>query len=206
MTTKKVETNAEGAITGRIIFAYDDHVVAKAATDKEPAMEGHDSFDVFDIRQVPGFVEGADVASTFVRLAVHGASQRVGDSYAGAVKDAKELGLSVLDYTKQTVRDSIDQLYKGTWRVNAGGGPRVNDLAMAIARVTGEPLEGEEGTVAYVGAMTDEDKKVERKKPAIAAALASIAAEKAVERANRLIAAAKEAADKEAAEKATATA
>lgn len=187
MTTKKVETDAEGKLTGRVLFLFDDHVVAKAATDKEPAVEGKDSFEVFDLKQVPG-AESLDPNVMAGRLAIHGASQKIGDSYAGVAKETDPLAMA-----KANVKDTIAQIYAGTWRVNAGGGPRVNDLAVAMARVTGEPLEGDDGTIAFVAAMSDDDKKAMRKKPKIAAALAAIAAEKAAERAKKLA----EAAEKE---------
>jgi hypothetical protein len=187
MTTKKVETDAEGKLTGRVLFLFDDHVVAKAATDKEPAVEGKDSFEVFDLKQVPG-AEALDPNVMAGRLAIHGASQKIGDSYAGVAKESDPLAMA-----KANVKDTIAQIYAGTWRVNAGGGPRVNDLAVAMARVTGEPLEGDDGTIAFVAAMSDDDKKAMRKKPKIAAALAAIAAEKAAERAKKLA----EAAEKE---------
>lgn len=193
MTSKRIDTTAEGAVVGTITFLYDDHIVAKPATDKEPAVEGKDSLDVFKLSEVPGYVAGLE--NTMIgRLALHGASQKIGDSYAGVAKEAKELNTTALDLAKANVRDTIAQIYKGEWRVNAGGGgPRVNDLAIAISRVTGEALEGEDGTIAYVAAMSDEDKKATRKKPKIAAALAQIAAEKAAERAKKLAeAAAKE--------------
>lgn len=181
MTTKKVETDAEGKLTGRVLFLFDDHVVAKAATDKEPAVEGKDSFEAFELSKVPG-AEALDPNTMAGRLAIHGASQKIGDSYAGVAKESDPLAMA-----KANVKDTIAQIYAGTWRVNStGGGPRVNDLAVAMARVTGEPLEGEDGTVAYVAAMSDDDKKAMRKKPKIAAALAAIAAEKAAERAKKL--------------------
>lgn len=131
-----------------------------------------------------------------VRLSLHGASQKVGDSYAGAAQS----GVDPIEYAKQAVKDTIAQLYAGDWRAaSAVGGPRVNDLAVALSRVTGEPLEGDEGTIALVAAMTDEDKKVYRKKPKIAAALALIAAERAAAKAAELVKKAEEEDKKEAA-------
>lgn len=182
MTTKKVDVNAEGSPTGKVTFYFDDHVAA-GTEGKTP----FDSFEVFDLSLVPG-ANGLDPASMAGRLAIHGASQKIGDSYAGAAKEADPVA-----FAKEAVKGTIKQIYDGEWRVNAGGGPRVNDLAKAIAAVTGQPLEGEDGTVALVAAMSDDDKKAFRKKPKIAAALAKLAAEKAAERAAKLAeAAAKE--------------
>jgi hypothetical protein len=182
MTSKKVETNAEGAPTGNVVFYFDDHVVAKPASPdgKEAAVTGVDSFVVFELSKVPG-AETLDATSMAGRLAIHGASQKIGDSYAGVAKETDPLAAA-----KAAVAETIKQIYDGVWRVNAGGGPRVNDLAIAIARVTGQSLEGEDGAVAYVAAMSDEDKKVMRKKPKIAAELAKIALEKAQKRADEL--------------------
>jgi hypothetical protein len=191
MTTKKVETDTEGKLTGRVLFLFDDH---KPAKDNEP---GVDSFEVFELTKVPG-AETLDPNTMAGRLAIHGASQKIGDSYAGVAKETDPLAMA-----KANVKDTIAQLYAGTWRVNAGGGPRVNDLAVAISRVTGEPLEGEDGCIAYVAAMSEDDKKAERAKPKIKAALAAIAAEKAIERAKK---AAEAAAAAEAAEAPPATA
>lgn len=174
---KKVVEVVDGKATGKIVFYHDDHVVAQAATEKEPAVEGVDSFDVFELQKVPG-ADALDPNTTAGRLALHGASQKVGDSYAGAATASKELNISALDYAKQAVRETIGQLYAGTWRVNAGGGPRVNELAIAISRATGEPLEGEEGTIALVGAMDEAAVKAWRKKPKIQLELSKIAAEK----------------------------
>ncbi len=190
MTKKVVELDKDGGPTGRIIFYFDDHRDAKAATDKEPEVTANPSFEVFEVSKVGDAVRE--------RLALHGASQKIGDSYASAGAEADPLAAA-----KLAVKETIAQLYAGTWRVNAGGGPRVNDLAVALARVTGQPLEGEDGTIADVATMSDEDKKVLRAKPKIKAALAQIAAEKAIERAKKAQEAA-EAADKAEAEKAAA--
>jgi hypothetical protein len=174
---KKVIEVVDGKPTGKVIFYHDDHVVAKPATDKEPAVAGVDSFDVFELAKVSGG-DTVDPNSIAGRLALHGASQKVGDSYAGAATQSKELGISALEYAKQAVRETIAQLYAGTWRVNAGGGPRVNELAVAIARATGEPLDGDEGTIALVAAMDEATVKAWKKKPKVALELSKIAAEK----------------------------
>lgn len=183
MTKKIVETNDEGKVTGRIIFRFDDH------KDDAPSEQ------VFELSKC-----NAEITE---RLAIHGAGQKIGDSYASAASQTDPLA-----FAKAQVQDLIKQLYapehggESVWRSNAGSsGPRVNDLAVALARVSGEPLEGEDGTIALVAAMSDEEKKTYRNKPKIKAALAAIAAEKAVKRAEEM---AKKAAEAEAAEAALA--
>lgn len=153
-----------GKPTGQIVFTFSDN-----------------STETFDVTKV-----GEDIK---FRAMLHGFSQKIGDSYAGAAATEDPLA-----YAKSAVRDTIAQLYRGEWRVAAsgGGGPRVSDLATAIAQVTGESLEE---CVEFVGAMTDEEKKVWRKKPKIAAALAQMAAERAAAKAAALAAEAANAAD-----------
>lgn len=165
-TVKDEETGKEtphpkaGQPTGKILFTFSD-----------------DSTETFDIANVS---EGM-----LFRLALHGAGQKIGDSYAGAAGADDALA-----YAKAATKETIAQLYakdKGgldTWRVGGGGGgPRVNELAAAIARATGMDLDE---AVATVAEMDDDDKKAYRKKPKIAAALAAIAAEKAAKRAQEL--------------------
>lgn len=159
-----------GQPTGLILFTFSD-----------------DSTETFDL--------GKSNDAMKYRLALHGAGQKIGDSYAGAASDENPL-----EFAKTAVRETIAQIYAGTWRVGGGGGgPRINELAQAMARATGETLEA---MVEFVGAMTDEEKKVYRKKPKVAAKLAEIAAEKAIARAAEL---AKKAEEEDAKEKNAAT-
>lgn len=115
---------------------------------------------------------------TKTRLAWHGASQKHGDSYAGAADAADPV-----EFARQAVRDVAAQLYAGEWRATSVGGPRVTDLAAAMARVSGKTVEE---CTAKLGEMTDTQKKAARKMPKIAAALAAIALEKAAKKAERL--------------------
>jgi hypothetical protein len=109
------------------------------------------------------------------RLMVHGASQKIGDSYAGAKSEPDPVA-----FAKTAVSETIDQIVKGLWRVTASGGPRVTDLATVFAKVNGFSIEE---AVEFVGGLTDEDVKALRKKPKIAAGLATLAAERAVAKA-----------------------
>lgn len=118
------------------------------------------------------------------RLALHGASQKVGDSYAGAGESADPAA-----YAEQAVAETIAQLYAGDWRVTAAGGPRVSDLATAIARLSGQSVEA---VTEQLAKASDEQKKELRKHPQVAATLAAIKAENAAKRAAKLAEAAKD--------------
>lgn len=74
--------------------------------------------------------------SVVTRLAVHGLSQKLGDSFAGAASEENPL-----TYAKERVAAVIKQLTDGEWRVTGAGGPRVTLLARALARATGQTLE-----------------------------------------------------------------
>lgn len=114
-----------------------------------------------------------------LRAMWHGFSQKIGDSYAGAGKAE-----SPLAFAKDCVKETIAQIYAGEWRAASGeGGPRVTDLAVALARLTGKP---QDATVAFVETLDDEQKKAYRAKPKIKAMLALIASEKAQARAQKL--------------------
>lgn len=112
------------------------------------------------------------------RLALHGASQKIGDSYAGAGDSADPAA-----YAEQAANETIAQLLAGDWRVTVSGGPRTSDLATAISRLNGQPIET---VVAGLAKANDDQKKELRKVPAIAAALAAIKAENAMARAKKL--------------------
>lgn len=131
--------------------------------------------------------------NTLLRLALHGASQKIGDSYAGA----KESGEDPIKYAHEAVSETIKQLYEGKWSVTrtGSGAPRVSILVMAYARVKGIT---EDQALELLGDLSDDDKKELQKNKKIAAAIALIRAEQAAERAKK----AAEAAEKEDAEKA----
>lgn len=116
------------------------------------------------------------------KLALHGASQKIGDSYAGAGDD--EIA-DPLAYAKERVADTIAQLYAGDWRtVTVGGG---GILAEAMAAVSGLSRED---CAAQLVELNDDEKKELRKKPKIAAALARIKLARDAARVQRLEAAA----------------
>jgi hypothetical protein len=169
-TSKVVEVHPEGhpdagKPTGRVIFTFSD-----------------DTTEVFDVSKVPEAIQA--------RLMLHGASQKIGDSYAQAASTNDPLA-----FAKTAVKDMIAQLYKGEWRGTVEGAPRVNELAVAISRATGESLED---AVALVAELDDAGKKEWRNKAKIKVELAKIALEKQTAK----LKAAEEAAAKEAAEEA----
>lgn len=104
-------------------------------------------------------------------LLLHGASQKIGDSFAGA-KGNFALGL-------QSAQDVIDQLYAGAWSAGRGEGdarPRLAELAEAISRIKSVVLER---ATAAVEKATDEQRKAWRLNAKVKSVIATIRAEKA---------------------------
>lgn len=102
------------------------------------------------------------------QLALHGLSQKIGDSYAG--EDAANC---------QTIAEAVwKSLTEGNWstRTGEGGGPRISQLAEALARVTGQTVQD---CVAKIAEMSDDQKKDLRAHPQIKAVTAEIKLEKA---------------------------
>lgn len=98
------------------------------------------------------------------RLALHGLSQKMGDSYAGAesVIEARTLAQSVLD-----------NLRNGLWAVKATRGGKIVE---AIVRATGQNFET---VLTKWAGMDDKEKAAIRKHPDVKKALAEIEAERA---------------------------
>lgn len=110
----------------------------------------------------------------FTRLALHGLSQKLGDSYSG------EGDITV---ARTKVEGVVTRLKAGDWKATReGGGGRITALAQALARVTGRTVA--EAT-AVIDGMTKEAKASLRKHSGIKVALADIAAEKAKEAAEK---------------------
>jgi hypothetical protein len=177
---KKIIDVAAGTIT----FQFED---GTAANGDQPAVPG--STQVFDISKLKATPEGL---ATLERLAIHGASQKIGDSYAGA----KESGTDPVAYAKEAVKDTIEQLYANKWSVTrtGSGAPRTTLLVIAVSAVSGQSIEEVQTSIE---SLSDEEKAALQKQPKIRAKLAALQAEKAVERAAKL---AKDAADAEAKE------
>lgn len=106
------------------------------------------------------------------QLALHGASQKIGDSYAGVKGNFAE-GVA-------NAKDVVEQLYAGVWRASRedDARPRLAELAAAIARIKGVPLES---ATAAVEKGTDEQRKTWRSNAKVKAVIAQIRAEKAAE-------------------------
>lgn len=106
------------------------------------------------------------------QLALHGASQKIGDSYAGVKGNFAE-GVA-------NAKDVVEQLYAGVWRASRedDARPRLAELAAAIARIKSVPLES---ATAAVEKGTDEQRKTWRSNAKVKAVIAQIRAEKAAE-------------------------
>jgi hypothetical protein len=102
-----------------------------------------------------------------MKLALHGLSQKVGDSYSG--EDAANC---------QTIAETTwKTLMEGNWSSRSGGGgPRISQLAEALARATGKEVQE---CVATIAEMDDDTKKDLRAHPQIKALIAEIKLEKA---------------------------
>lgn len=102
-------------------------------------------------------------------LALHGLSQKLGDSYSG------ESDVAVAKTKAEAV---AQRLAEGNWKAvrEAGSGGRITDLAQALAQVTGKTVEE---AVAAIEAMDKAQKSGLRKHPRIKAATAAIAAARA---------------------------
>lgn len=112
-----------------------------------------------DINDIP--------AETISKLAMHGLSQKLGDSTAGT-EPGEAFGRA-----SAVAKDLLD----GNWSTRvAAAGPRTTQLAEALAAATGKSLEEAAGKIE---AMDDDGKKDLRAHPHIKAELAKIKAAKA---------------------------
>lgn len=93
------------------------------------------------------------------RLAVHGLSQKGGDSYASAGGEENPLGAA-----KDWLKATLDQIRKGDWRVTTPGGFRATMLAKALARVTGKSIEDAQAVVDVHSELDDDGKPSEKGK------------------------------------------
>lgn len=116
-------------------------------------------------------------------LALHGLSQKLGDSYASVKGDVEE-AIKRFDAV-------ANQLASGEWKkAREGGGEgagKVTELAAAIARFRNAPIEKANAAVAKA---TPEQKKAWQGHPQLKAIIAQIRAEKAAEKAAKAQAAA----------------
>ena len=106
---------------------------------------------------------------TQLDLRCHGASQKVGDSFAG-VKGDFAAGIG-------NAKAVIQQLYDGKWNADReGGAPRLAELAESIARIKQVPVEK---AMAAVEAGNDEQRKAWRSDAKVKAVIAQVRAESA---------------------------
>jgi hypothetical protein len=106
-----------------------------------------------------------------LHFALHGISQKLGDSYSSSKGDPAA--------AEQSFIATLDQLKSGEWRAARGEGdskPRTTELAEAIARIKGQPLAEVTATLA---AADEDTKKTLRANPRVKAVIAVIRAEKA---------------------------
>lgn len=115
----------------------------------------------------------------------HGILQKVGDSYAGAAKAVEDTDMTVEEYIDQCIVGSLDQLRNGDWNLRSGGsaGPRVTDLARALAEAYGV---SETEAAEKISDMDADTKKAVRKHPAIEPILARLRAERAAQKEKEL--------------------
>ena len=123
MTKKATKAIADGALT--LTFA-NDAIVAIALGDLPDSIKS--------------------------QLAMHGLSQKVGDSYAGA---------ETIDKAVACAAKVVEDLKAGNWTMRvAGSGPRITLLIEAIARIAGKTIEE---TSEVINELDDEQKKALRK-------------------------------------------
>lgn len=117
-------------------------------------------------------------------LALHGLSQKIGDSYAG-VKNTDE--------AMEKAGAVVDRLKAGDWKAaRTAASPKSTQLAEALAEAYGKTLEE---AVAALSKLDDDQKKAVRKDAKVKAALERIKAENAAKKAKDLAAKAKESDD-----------
>jgi hypothetical protein len=122
------------------------------------------------------------------QLALHGLSQKLGDSYAGAENAVAEGEAETkVGFAKSAVARVWTQLSAGEWSAKREGTGGISMLARAIAEVLGITPED---AAAKVEGMDKETKKKVQSSPKVAVALAKLKAAAAARAAERAAAAA----------------
>ncbi len=108
------------------------------------------------------------------RAALHGISQKGGDSYAG-VKSVKE--------AQENLVKTLQAVEKGDWSTRVPGEPRITVLVSALARAAGKTEEEAKAVIETIKSNPDEEAgkfqlKALNSDPAIRKAKLEIAAEK----------------------------
>jgi hypothetical protein len=114
------------------------------------------------IESLPGMTEKlykqiVGACPMLVRLAIHGISQKGGDSYAGAANEPDPMA-----YAAASIKETLEGIMANVWRVTSAGGARVTLLARALARVTGNTPEAAQGVVDLHSERDDEGKPSEK--------------------------------------------
>lgn len=117
-----------------------------------------------------------------IQLALHGASQKTGDSYASAKKICEETEADPVEWSQGQAQGVIAQLYSDDWTVRTPGTAAITDLAKALSEAVDVTIEV--ATARLIEASAD-DKKSLRKHPDVAAVLATIKAERAAAKAKQ---------------------
>lgn len=107
-------------------------------------------------------------AETKENLCIHGGLQKGGDSYAGAKGDFT-VGITKLQGVLAALRD-------GSWTVERETGPRLSDLAEAVARLKSKPIDE---CLENIKSLSEDELLNLRTHPAVKLAMADIKAEKA---------------------------
>ena len=142
--------------------------MAKVATKTVNEEKGLVVFDFTNNESIKAALKGLP-PETVTRLALHGLSQKMGDSYASA----ESVEAAVLSAT-----NTYAQLKKGVW--TAGRSSSGGQIVDALARATGKKVE-ECRTV--ISGMDEDAIKELRKHPQVKAALAAIRSEREAEKA-----------------------
>ena len=117
-----------------------------------------------------------------IQLALHGASQKAGDSYASAKSATDGTDIDPNDWAMEQCAATIEQLYNDDWSVRrAGGGTTITDLARALAEVMPEVSESD--AAARLADASKEDKAALRSHPQVKAVLERLRAERATAKA-----------------------
>ncbi len=115
-----------------------------------------------------------------IQLALHGASQKGGDSYASAKKTCEGTEVDPTEWAQQQAAGVIKQLYEDDWSVRTPGTATATDLATALAEAASCTMDE---AIARLADADADDKKALRKHPDIAAVLARIKSERAAAKA-----------------------
>lgn len=103
---------------------------------------------------VLGSIRLADIpAEMRDRLALHGISQKVGDSYAGAAEADNPAA-----YVADAIKETLKQISENAWRVTQAGGFRVSLLARALARAAGQTPEAAQAVIDHNSQLDDDGK------------------------------------------------